>query len=86
METFVKELREGARIHSDIDTRMRLKEWALQVDESFETFKKMPSLQNLQLMIGDWTRAKLYYDSLTFNGPPTGQGGAIRLTELQKAA
>ena len=85
-ETFVKELRDGAKIHPDMLVRMYLKQWGDEVEDTYKAFTKIPSLENLQLMIGVWTRAKLYYDSLTFNGAPTGQGGAIRLSEIQKAA
>lgn len=84
-EAFVKELREGARIHHDLDTRIRLKYWADEVDTSTRIFTESPTNDNLKDLVGVWTRAKIYFDSLTFNGSPDGRGAAIRIDERKAA-
>lgn len=84
---FVKELRELAGNHYDLDIKVELNSLADNLSMLIKHFTAIPSQRNLMYLNGNWAHAKVLYDSIVLNGNngPRGGSGEVQVSEQTSA-
>lgn len=83
---FVKELRDLAHAHYDLDVRVELSDLADRLKLLVDHFTAVPSQKNLTYLVSMWSHAKVFYDSVVLNGGNSPKGGHGEVEPLLKAA